>query len=319
VLQNLILQHASMDIFIRYYLPRRVTADTAAIVHGLEPQYNMMRAICRMIRWIDPDRLQELMLEQSQSVNKHPRLRQLIIQQEKWKRCFKGKATKQSGYRRLGCEIVSERLRQRTALLKQIQKSWDLEYPVNEVEMQLSGLKFSKEVKTTLILADDMPTIQKHMVESMMILPGTTLEEEFCRRSTAVNAVAAYCKFQEGGAVARPCKRSSTGRASPTLAKADLQLVAAAAEKQALSTAMLSVYQEKRPTVCFMCLGEPGLLFNKRVYSFASPGDLSKHFKQKHLANYRIGDRLECKVCQMSLDHKMHLQNHAAKIHGTVS
>jgi hypothetical protein len=186
--------------------------------------------------------------------------------------------------------------------------------------MQLSGLKFSEEVNTTLMLADDMPAIQKHMVESMMTLPGTTLAEEFGRRSTAINAVAAYCKFQEGGAVARPRKRLATGRAGPTLAKeADPQLVAAAAEKQALSAAMLAVFQEKRPIVCFMCLGEPGLPFNKRVYSFASPGDLTKHFKRKHLANYKMGDRLECKVCQMSLDHKMHLQNHAARIHGTVS
>jgi hypothetical protein len=101
------------------------------------------------------------------------------------------------------------------------------------------------------------------------------------------------------------------GRASPPLAKeADPQLVAAAAEKQALSAAMLSVFQRKRPTVCFMCLGEPGLPFNKRVYSFATPGDLTKH---------KEGDRPECKVCRMSLNYKMHLQNHAARIHGTVS
>ena len=26
-----------------------------------------------------------------------------------------------------------------------------------------------------------------------------------------------------------------------------------------------------------------------------------------------------CKVCQMALEHKMHLQNHTARIHGTVS
>jgi len=62
--------------------------------------------------------------------------------------------------------------------------------------------------------------------------------------STAINAVAAYCKFQEGGAVARPRKRPPTRRASPTLVKeeASPQLVAAAAEKQALNAAMLSVF-----------------------------------------------------------------------------
>jgi len=100
--------------------------------------------------------------------------------------------------------------------------------------MQLSGLKFSKDVKTTLELADDMPTVQKHMVESIMTLPGTTLEEEFCRRSTAINAVAAYCKFQEGGAVARPRKRPPTRRASPTLVKEEASL--------SLNAAMLSVF-----------------------------------------------------------------------------
>lgn len=61
--------------------------------------------------------------------------------------------------------------------------------------MQLSKLKFSKDVKTTLKLANNMPTVQKHMIESMMTLLGTTLEEEFGQRSTAINAVAAYCKF----------------------------------------------------------------------------------------------------------------------------
>jgi Protein of unknown function (DUF3435) len=74
-LQNLMLQHASMDTFIKHYLLRRVTADTAAIVRSLEPQYDMMWAICRMTRWIDLDQPQELTLEQSQSVSQHPCLR----------------------------------------------------------------------------------------------------------------------------------------------------------------------------------------------------------------------------------------------------
>jgi hypothetical protein len=40
----------------------------------------------------------------------------------------------------------------------------------------------------------------------------------------------------------------------------------------------------------------------KRIKLFTSPGDLSKHFKRKHLANYK-GDRIKCKVCSMSLKH----------------
>jgi hypothetical protein len=129
------------------------------------------------------------------------------------------RATKQPGYRILSREIISERLRQRTALLKQLQKTWDLEHQVNEVELQLSGFKFDQEVKTTLDLADDMPPALRRLVETMMTLPGTTLEEEFHRRNAAINAVAAYCKFQEGGAATRPRGRPPTGKASPIPAK----------------------------------------------------------------------------------------------------
>lgn len=101
------------------------------------------------------------MLEQSQSINEHPRIRQLVRQREKWKRRFAGTATKQPGYRILSREIASERLRQRTAFLKQLQETWDLEHPVNEVELRLSGLKFDQDVKTTLDLADDMPRYRR--------------------------------------------------------------------------------------------------------------------------------------------------------------
>jgi hypothetical protein len=138
-----------------------------------------------------------------------------------------------------------------------------------------------------------------------MTLPQTTLKEEF--RHAAIDAVAAFCKFQEGGAVVRSHGRPRTTRASPTPAKeACPQLVATAAKKQALSAAMLSVFKDKRPTICFLCLREQSLSFEKRVKSFASPGDLTKYFKRKYLSNYG-GGRIERNVCQMILQHKIHL------------
>jgi len=83
-----------------------------------------------------------------------------------------------------------------------------------------------------------------------MTLPGRTVEEEFCRRNAAIDAVTAYCLFQEGGAAARP-------RACPTPSKeVDPQRAAAEAEKQALSDVMLLVFTEKRTTTC--ALGSRG-------------------------------------------------------------
>ena len=167
-----------------------------------------------------------------------------------------------------------------------------------------------------------MPPIQKRLAETVITLPGETIEAELRRRDTAIDAVAAYYHYQEGGAAAQPRPWSSTQRAkaSPTPSpETHPQLAAAAAEKQALSDAMLLVFTEKRTTTCFLCLGEQNLPFEKRTYKFASPGDLTKHFKRKHLAHIKEGDRLRCKVCQMGLQHKQHLQNHALSIHGTVS
>ncbi|KAH8663686.1 hypothetical protein BGZ60DRAFT_565713 [Tricladium varicosporioides] len=319
-LQNMIMQHAKIDTFIRHYLRRKVTADTRAIVSGYEPQRDLMRAACRMTRWIDPHRPQELTLEQSLSVNQDPAVHALVTEREKWKSRFQGTATQQPQYQTLGRAIFNARQRLRVALLKDLQAQWDLQHPVDEIERQLSGLKLSQDVKTTLNQNDEMPPIQKRLVETIMTLPGTTIEEEFRRRNAAIDAVAAYCHFQEGGAAARPRAKLTTHRGSPTPPEeTNPQLVAAKTEKQALSDAMLLVFTEKRTTTCFLCLGEQNLPFKKRTYKFASPGDLTKHFKRKHLAHIKEGDELRCKVCQIGLQHIQHFRNHAESIHGTVS
>ncbi|KAG9228087.1 hypothetical protein BJ875DRAFT_390160 [Amylocarpus encephaloides] len=55
---------------------------------------------------------------------------------------------------------------------------------------------------------------------------------------------------------------------------------------------MLLVFTKKRTTTCFLYLGEHSLPFEKRTYKFTSLGDLTKHFKRKHLAYIKEGDRL---------------------------
>ncbi|KAH6714502.1 hypothetical protein BKA61DRAFT_673825 [Leptodontidium sp. MPI-SDFR-AT-0119] len=48
-LQNIMLQHASVDTFIKHYLLRR-SGDIRAIVSGYEPQEDLMRAASRITR-----------------------------------------------------------------------------------------------------------------------------------------------------------------------------------------------------------------------------------------------------------------------------
>jgi len=160
--------------------------------------------------------------------------------------------------------------------------------------------------------------------ETVMSLPGSTLEAETRRRNdaiNAINAIVAYCETEGGTYRPNRQRRSTAHLASPaTKTEEGAQpLVAEDPLKKELDLAMLSVYREKRPKICFLCLGNEHLPIYKRVYSFKTPGDLSKHFKRKHLSNLSEDKQIECRLCSMSLEHKMHLQNHALSIHGTVS
>ena len=55
------------------------------------------------------------------------------------------------------------------------------------------------------------------------------------------------------------------------------------------------------------------------MYRFRTAGDLSKHFRCGHLENTRNDDAIEYGIYNLALDDKMHLQNHALRIYGTVS
>ncbi|OJD17648.1 hypothetical protein ACJ73_08782 [Blastomyces percursus] len=72
-LQNLMLQHTSIDMFLKHYLDRNINADVLSIYRGLEPQKALMRMVCSMSRSINPCQPWKLPLEQSRSVPaKHP-------------------------------------------------------------------------------------------------------------------------------------------------------------------------------------------------------------------------------------------------------
>lgn len=142
-----------------------------------------------------------------------------------------------------------------------------------------------------------MPPLQKRLAKTVITLPGITIKEKFYYRNAAINTVAVYYHFQEGGAAAILYKRLLTRRTSlMPLKEISPQLAAAQAEKQALSNAMLLVFTKKRTTTYFLYLGEQSLLFKKQTYKFASLGDL-KYFKRKYLAYIKEGDQLQYKVC----------------------
>ncbi|KAF2875770.1 hypothetical protein BDV95DRAFT_626203 [Massariosphaeria phaeospora] len=313
-MQNLMMGHADIRTFVKHYLSRRITVDTQAVVRGIQPQNALMRAACTMSRSIDARRPRHLTREQSASVDDDPTVCSLLAQRERFKQRLRN-ATKHPRYQMLNRTINQARQRLRHALLQEIKERWKYEQPVRDVEQQLAGIEAS-DVAAVMKTRDAMLPVQKVLVDAVLAQPGTTLEEEVSRRNRAIRAVMDYCGIEEGGRSSSRRKRYSSRVVSPPDSQEDAQLKA---YEEALEAAKVSVYDEKRPTICFVCLGNGSLPIIDRVRPFSNPGGLTKIFQRKHLANINEGEPVGCNLCQNNLVDKIHWQRHAIEIHGTVS
>ena len=323
-LRNLIMQHADTRTFLRHYFSRHVIADTLAIVRGLESQDALMYAACRMSRSIDPRRPRKLTRAQTLSVNDDPEVRNLLKHRARFKDRLESRVTRNEEYCLLSREITKARQRKRHALLSNVQRRWDKEQAIADIEFQLTGDKFQPELNKIVDATKKKSLKHKRLIQTVMTLPVANIDEERSRRDAAIAAVMTYCEMKEDGPRRDPYSRHHEG---PTLLNSSVEKKANAAfpdtqaheKQQQLEEAMLSMFQKKRPTICFLCLAKKKLALNKRVYHFETAGDLSKHFRRRHLENIRDDDAIECEICNMPLDDKMHLQSHALRIHDTVS
>jgi len=314
-MQNLMMGHASIVTFLNHYLSRLVTVDTQAVVRGLEPQQAMMRAACTMSRSIDPRRPQRLTPTQSASVNDQPSIRILLERRDKLKRSGR-QITRHEKYRDLNRRIDQERQRQRRKLLSQVKEDWEFTQPVQDVENQLAGICAETVENTAPQLHGSVAPEQRALIDSINAQPGITIEEEFIRRSNAIRAVSAYCGVEEGrtnlSLYQQLSRRDRSLDKQSGTSPPDTAL-------DALEAAKVAVYKEKRPLVCFVCLGNELLPLNDRIKLFSTSSDVSKHFKRKHLKHIKPDEKSSCEICQISLDDRTHLQRHALDAHGTVS
>lgn len=307
-MQNLMMGHASIKTFLKHYLSRRITVDVQAVVRGMQPRDALMRAACTMSRSVDRRRPRQLTAEQSASVNEHPAVRSLIAQRERLRRARKD-AVKHSQYKALGRKINRERQRQRHALLQDVKERWEYEQSVRDVEQQLAGIEPKDKFEE---VHDVLPSAQQELVDAMLAKPGLSLEEELRRRNKAIRAVTRYCGIEEG--VMNPIRRKRQSGKDVPPGKSQPER-----DREVLEAAKVSVYKEKRPKRCFKCVGNPNLPIQERVYEFGREGDVSRHFKRKHLQYIREGVRPSCELCKISLQDKMHFQRHALDVHGIVT
>ncbi|OQD78924.1 hypothetical protein PENANT_c071G10263 [Penicillium antarcticum] len=250
-LQNVMLQHASIDTFVRHYSVG-IHVDAQAIVRGMPAQKQLMRFACSMSRSIDPRRPYKL--EDSSSVNRIPRvvaLEELKQAREQARHVKKGafenalfalqrefgdhppqKSSVSRHLRKLYKRWISkkknvdslrkkferaeerynlsvrdlrnEKGRQRNRLIRENLKRYKNEQPVIDSERQLSGKVVDEDVMGALERTGYMTPQHMTLIDTVLTMPGSSIEKEYQRRIAAINAVIAVCDAEEG-APSRPC------------------------------------------------------------------------------------------------------------------
>jgi hypothetical protein len=178
-------------------------------------------------------------------------------------------------------------------------------------ERQLSRKVVDEDTRDVLERSDQLTPEHLLLIDAILTLPKTSLENENRRRIAAVNAITAYYDVEEGP----PSRRIQRGRP----VKDNSPLILKTKEPNALSKAIRSIKREKRPTKCFVCLRNPSLTLRERVASYATSGSLSRHFLRKHVSKLQGGVHLDCRICNVRLEDRVQLLVHAERFHGTVS
>ena len=309
-MQNLILQHSSIETFLKHYLDRNINVDVQNIYRGQAPQRDLMRFACSMSRSIDPRRPRKLTTEQSASINRLPCILKLDRRIARLSR-VRGRPGGEEEYQKAIRRLRSEKQRQRRLLLVELVDRFKKEQPVIDSERQLSGKVVDEDTRDALEQSDQLNPEHLLLIDAILTLPETSLENESRRRIIAINAITMYCGIEEG-----PSPRGIQ-RGRP--AKDDTPPVIKVEEPDALSKAIRSIKGEKRPTIYFVCLGNPSLTLRERVVSYTTPGSLSRHFLRKHVNKLEEGEQIDCRICDIKLEHRQDFQNHVETSHGTVS
>ena len=255
-----------------------------------------MRFACSMSRSIDPRRPRKLTTEQSASVNGLPcivKLNRRMMKQSGVRGDSEGEEKYQKARRRL----QSEKQRQRRLLLVDLVDRFKKELPVIDSERQLSGKVVDEDMRDALEQSDQVTPEHLLLIDAILTLPETSLENENRRRIAAVNAITAYCGVEEGPASRRIQRGRPVKDDSPPVLKAE--------EPDALSQAIRSIKREMRPTKCFICLGNPSLTLRERVASYATSGSLSRHFLRKHMSRLQGGVHIDCRICGVRLEDRV--------------
>ncbi|CAG8414193.1 unnamed protein product [Penicillium salamii] len=215
------LQHSDIRTFVRYYKVD-VDVDVQGIVRKTRSQIPLVRFACLLSASIDPDRPFKLSTEESRSLNDL-----LIVREEqgkvderkrKWKdRQAKSEYAEQAyqttfGHLKEGTisehqhksqkkalhELHNQKQRQQNKRIRVNLERYKNEQFIIDLERQLAGKLVDRKVMGALEYISSMPSEFVIVIDTMLTVPGATMEVEYQRRINAIKVVTAFCGVEEG-------------------------------------------------------------------------------------------------------------------------
>lgn len=302
-LRNLVMDHApNSDTFQERYLNRIVCADLWAIHRNSNPQQALIQQASSHGHSRSSRRPIQLTLQQAAGVNNNPKIIQLT---EKLKNTPK----KTPQYNRIRLQLKAAKARWFHAAKTSLRKEWTDKQAVDDVVRQIrgDGIAHIPEKQAT-----EMTASQARMIQTLTAPFTHNLEEQFRRRDEAVSSIADYCGVEEP-------------LVTKVVAKPDVPPELGSSHAEALlkeSVTVTAVGQRRKR--CFICVGKALRLptddpnIAELCRTFYTESETARHFRRVHLRHLGEQDRTKCPIClpKVTLKNKMHLQNHAQRVHG---
>ncbi|KAI8954520.1 C2H2 finger domain protein [Xylaria longipes] len=331
-LRNLIMDHAPQsDTFQKHYLNRNVVADLWAIHRNHQPQ--------------------QALLEQATSHghSKNSR-RPVALTQAQMRAVLEGSAKYHQLTTRLASlgwgpkfrdqrrEITLERDRLRKKLcndeIKRVREAWARTQFADDIERQIRGESFTHESAGPNRDMRPMGPAQQRMFDALTTPLPDDIDAIGIRRTNAIEALIAYCTVEEPSInhmcrVKRKPEPEPQGSRTRTRHVQDVQDVQEPESRgkqvdkeQLWRSTFVSTMGKRKVRKCFVCVAKALTLepnnpnFEALCRDFSTPSAAANHFLRIHANSLDEQDTSNCPICQVPLDDKMHLLNHAEGVHG---
>lgn len=195
--------------------------------------------------------------------------------------------------------------------LKEIREKWSDEQGVEDIARHVRGEQFAPVDPGS---GRPRRRLQQRALDLLKAPLTNQYTTELERRTTAIRGLMDYCGDDDPvvpKAVKAPGVIASSG---------------SAAEEDIVEEMKKSVFVEtagkKGVLRCFVCVARAEQLgaehdsFSGLCRTFARAGTLARHFISTHLDALPVDAMFVCPMCQKTLIHKKHVQNHSDKVHG---